>query len=58
MATNDDGALAKNGWGSINEIEKAVRIMKDGSLKNISDNLGNEHKVRNFYNNIAAPSLF
>jgi hypothetical protein len=56
MATNDDGALAKNGWGSINEIEKAVRIMKDGSLKNISDNLGNEHKVRNFYNNIAAPN--
>ena len=56
MATNDNGALAKNGWGSINEIEKAVRIMKDGSLKNISDNLGNEHKVRNFYNNIAAPN--
>jgi hypothetical protein len=56
MATNDDGALAKNGWGSINEIEKAVRIMKDGSLKNISNNLGNEHKVRNFYNNIAAPN--
>ena len=56
MATNDDGALAKNGWGSINEIEKAVRIMKDGSLKNISDNLGNEHKVWNFYNNIAAPN--
>ena len=56
MATNDDGALAKSGWGSINEIEKAVRIMKDGSLKNISDNLGNEHKVRNFYNNIVAPN--
>lgn len=56
MATNDDGALSKNGWGSTNEIEKAVRIMKDGSLKNISDNLGNEHKVRNFYNNIAAPN--
>lgn len=56
MAANDDGALSKNGWGSINEIEKAVRIMKDGSLKNISDNLGNEHKVRNFYNNIVAPN--
>lgn len=56
MATNDDGALSKNGWGSTNEIEKAVRIMKDGSLKNISNNLGNEHKVRNFYNNIVAPN--
>jgi hypothetical protein len=56
MATNDDGALSKNGWGSTNEIEKAVRIMKDGSLKNISDNLGNEHKARNFYNNIVAPN--
>jgi hypothetical protein len=56
MATNDDGALAKNGWGSNSEIKKAVRIMKDGSLKNISENLGNEHKVRNFFNNIVAPN--
>lgn len=45
-----------NTWGSTGEIRKAVSIMKDGSLKNISDNLGDEHKVRNFYNNIVAPN--
>lgn len=43
-------------WGSANEIVKAVRIFQDGSLENISNNLGDEHKVRNFYNNIAAPN--
>lgn len=51
-----DGQPRKNGWGSTNEIMKAVRIMRDGSLENISENLGNEHKVRNFYNNIVAPN--
>jgi len=45
-----------NTWGSTGEIRKAVSIMKDGSLKNISDKLGDEHKVRNFYNNIIAPN--
>lgn len=45
-----------NTWGSTGEIRKAVSIMKDGNLKNISDKLGDEHKVRNFYNNIIAPN--
>ena len=27
----------------------------DGSEKNISDSLGNMHKIRNFYNNIVDP---
>ncbi len=56
IATKKDGQPQKNGWGSINEIEKAVRILKDGSMENISNNLSNEHKVRNFYNNIIAPN--
>ena len=56
VAVTTDGVNQKNGWGSIGEIKKAVRILKDGSLENISENLGNEHKVRNFYNNIVAPN--
>lgn len=44
---------AKNGWGSVSEIVKAVHILRGDS---ISDNLGEMHKVRNFYNNIIAPN--
>ena len=51
-----DGQPATNGWGSTGEIVKAVSIIEDGSLQNISDRLGSEHKVRNFYNNIVAPN--
>jgi hypothetical protein len=46
----------KNGWGSCNEIIKAVNILKNGDIQNISENVGGEHKVRNFYNNIIAPN--
>ena len=51
-----DGQPATNGWGSTGEIIKAVSIIENGSPQNISDRLGSEHKVRNFYNNIAAPN--
>ena len=51
-----DGQPATNGWGSTGEIVKAVSIIEDGSIQNISDRLGSEHKVRNFYNNIVAPN--
>jgi hypothetical protein len=43
-------------WGSLNEIGKAVSILDNPSLENISTMLGSQHKVRNFYNNIYAPS--
>jgi hypothetical protein len=56
LVTTKYGESRKNGWGSINEIEKAVRILRNGNLTNISENLGDEHKVRNFYNNIVAPN--
>lgn len=42
-------------WGSLNEIGKAVSILDNPSLDNISTMLGSQHKVRNFYNNIYAP---
>lgn len=43
-------------WGSFADIGKAVRILRDGSIPNISRSLGSEHKVRNFYNNLFDPS--
>ena len=50
------GKNKKVAWGGLNSIEKAVNILEDGSRENISRQLGEEHKVRNFYNNIADPN--
>jgi len=55
VRTNADGSATKTGWGSLNEIGKAVVILQDPTLPTISTNLGQQHKVRNFYNNIYAP---
>jgi hypothetical protein len=49
------GAPYKTGWGSLNEIGKAISILDNPTLENISVMLGQQHKVRNFYNNIYAP---
>jgi GNAT superfamily N-acetyltransferase len=54
---NADGTTrSKTAWGSFVEIGKAISIFKDGSIANISANLGEQHKVRNFYNNIFNPA--
>lgn len=54
---NADGKTpSKTGWGSLNEIGKAIVILEDPTKANISNNLGAMHKVRNFYNNIYAPN--
>lgn len=50
------GEPAKVAWGDLGSIGKAVAIIQDGSLDNISARLGGEHKVRNFYNNILVPN--
>ena len=50
------GVPARHGWGSMDEIAKAVSIIEDGSPENISSKIGGMHKVRNFYNNIVAPA--
>jgi len=50
---NENGDVA---WGSYSPIMKAISILADGSKENISDQLGAEHKVRNFYNNISNPN--
>lgn len=54
---NQDGKTpTKTGWGSLNEIGKAIVILDDPRIETISANLGQQHKVRNFYNNIYAPN--
>ena len=56
VATKGDGTPQKNGWGSTSEIMKGVRVIKNGSLENISREMGQKHKVRNFFNNIVSPN--
>ena len=50
-----DGSPVKNRWNSFNEVMKAIDIYKDPSVRNISDTVGANHKVRSFYNNLIAP---
>ena len=57
LARNADGAPSKAGWGSLNEIGKAIgAIEANGDVNIISPLMGERHKVRNFYNNIYAPN--
>ena len=54
---NADGKTrSKTAWGSFSEIGKAVSVFYDSSIENISASLGEQHKVRNFYNNIFDPN--
>lgn len=55
QALTSKGVPAKVAWGSYGEIGKAVSIYFNGSQENISQQLGEQHKVRNFYNNIIDP---
>jgi hypothetical protein len=57
LARNLDGKPKRGSWANgFSPIAKAVSVLKDNSLQNISDALGGKHKVRNFYNNIYAPN--
>lgn len=49
------GTETLRAWGDFGALGKAASIFMDGSLENINQKLGGEHKVRNFYNNIFAP---
>ncbi len=46
------GEEARRAWGDFTAIGKAASIFVDGRMENISANIGAEHKVRNFFNNI------
>jgi hypothetical protein len=55
----DEVAPGNVAWGSYPTIEKGVAILRskpDQVFQTVSDNLGGEHKVRNFYNNIIRPN--
>jgi len=57
LMTNDDGVTPRKiGWGSFTEIKKALAALEAADLATISRNLGDNHKVRSFYNNIIAPN--
>ena len=56
FSTNKDGSETATAWGSFGEMGKAISVFKDGSIANISEQLGDQHKVRNFYNNIYDPA--
>ena len=43
-------------WSDFGQIRKGLSILEDGSKENIHAQLGREHKVRNFYNNIINPN--
>jgi hypothetical protein len=53
---NLDGSPRKVGWGSLDEIAKAVGAAEAPDLSTISRLMGSNHKVRNFYNNIVSPN--
>lgn len=56
-ARTTKGALATAAWNvPADNIAKAISILQDDSRENISSQLGNAHKVRNFYNNLVAPN--
>jgi hypothetical protein len=53
----DAGEVAeKVKWQGKPAINKVISIIQDGSLENISEQLGGGQKVRNFYNNILVPN--
>lgn len=43
-------------WKSYSTIAKAVSVLMDGRAENVHYQIGKEHKVRNFYNNIFGPN--
>jgi len=43
------------GWGSLVEIAKAIRSVEAQDPSELSQLMGEKHKVRNFYNNIISP---
>lgn len=56
--TKADGTPSGTGWGSLNEISKAVTSFDSGGdYATISNAMGTKHKVRSFYNNIFDPDF-
>lgn len=43
-------------WQSYAVLAKVISLLRDGSRTNVWQQIGNEHKVRSFYNNIVSPN--
>lgn len=56
FAKTQGGENRKVAWGSNTEIGKAISVLENPSIENISSQMGSAHKVRNFYNNIIKPN--
>lgn len=51
------GKRSTAAWGSFKEIGNAIKILRsNGNIEEISRALGNQHKVRSFFNNIMQPN--
>jgi hypothetical protein len=55
LRTTASGNPATMAWKTYDNIAAAVSIYLDGRAENVFHQLGREHKVRNFYNNIFDP---
>ena len=56
-ALKDNGEIDKYSWLSYGQITKALSALADDSKANISNVMGEAHKIRNFYNNILLPFM-
>jgi hypothetical protein len=52
----EEGDPKQSGWGGFDSIGNSLSVLRDDSNANISASLGDNHKVRNFYNNIISPN--
>ena len=55
-AKKADGTMSTMAWGSYAEISSATSIVLNGTMANIDKQVGDQHKVRSFYNNINNPN--
>lgn len=55
--TTEDGSITTAAWGSLTMIDKAIKATTTVDQKEISKLLGQEHKIRHFFNNIHNPSF-
>ena len=55
LRTTASGNPATMAWKTYDNIAAAISIYLDGRAENVFHQLGREHKVRNFYNNIFDP---
>ena len=57
FSKNKDGAFSRVTWSSRSIISNAIRSVSASTLEDFSNILGNEHKIRNFFNNISNPGF-